>query len=99
MKKWTDTEIKKLIKKKNAGSTIAELAELHGVSTTRISQLLRVFKRRAERAQREQNWHTANRMAEETLHITLVKLAQKHPPEVIETYVRDAISKINFLKR
>ena len=98
MKKWTDTEIKKLIKKKNAGSTIAELAELHGVSTSRISQLLRVFKLRAERAQREQNRYLAIALEHDTLRCVLTKLAHKHPHEVIEAYVRDAINKANYLR-
>lgn len=98
MKKWTDAEIKKLIKKKNAGSTVAELAELHGVSTSRISQLLSTFKRRAERAEREQNRYLAIALEHDTLRCVLTKLAHKHPHEVIEAYVRDAINKANYLR-
>ena len=98
MKKWTDTEIKKLIKKKEAGYKIAELAEMHGLSSTRISQLLSTFKRRAERAEREQNRYLAIALEHDTLHCVLIKLAHRHPHEVIEAYVRDAINKANYLR-
>lgn len=98
MKKWTDKEIKKLIKQHSSGYTGAQLAVMHGISRSRIFQLLNTFKRREKAAKRKYDQWQAHRLEQEALDAVLTKIKLKHPYEVIEAYLLDTQEKVRQLR-